>query len=73
MNVRQEARRRVNRAGSHDSLAAWREQVERARRGRGNGRDLARGAAGAYEDLLDSLFFYYGESMRAAEMGSREG
>jgi hypothetical protein len=76
MNVRREARRRVKEAERHDSLADWREQVEQALRGRGDIRDLARGASGAYEDLLDSLFFYYvyyGESMKAAEMGSREG
>jgi hypothetical protein len=26
----------------------------------------------AYKDFLDSIFFYYGESARAAEKGARE-
>jgi hypothetical protein len=73
MNVRQEPRRRMNEAEHYDSLADWREQVEQALRGRENPRDLAKGTAGAYEDLLDSLFFYYGESMRAVEKGIRRG
>lgn len=74
LNV-QEARRRVKGVERHDSLAVWREQVEQALRGRGDIQDLARGASDAYEDLLGSLYFYYlycGESMNAAEMGSRE-
>jgi hypothetical protein len=58
-------------------LDAWREQVEQARRGQEAGwslaQELARDSADAYEDFLDSIFFYYGENARAAEKGSREG
>ena len=67
---------RVTQKGHNDPLEAWREQVEEARRGRGAGRNLARGllqeSAEAYESFLDSIFFYYGESARAAEKGARE-
>ena len=34
---------------------------------------LAQESADAYEDFLDSIFFYYGEQARAAEKGTREG
>ena len=58
-------------------LDAWREQVEQARRGQEAGWSLAQGlardSADAYEDFLDSVFFYYGENARAAERGTREG
>ena len=58
-------------------LEAWREQVEEARRGQGAGRNTAWGlvqeSADAYKAFLDSIFFYYGESARAAERGTREG
>ena len=58
-------------------LDAWREQVEQARRGQEAGRSLAQGltrdSADAYEDFLDSIFFYYGENARAAKKGTREG
>jgi hypothetical protein len=58
-------------------LDAWREQVEQARRGQEAGwslaQELARDSADAYDDFLDSIFFYYGENARAAEKGSREG
>ena len=58
-------------------LDTWREQVEEARRGQEAGWSLAQGlardSAAAYEDFLDSIFFYYGESARAAERGTREG
>ncbi len=58
-------------------LDAWREQVEQARRGQeaswSLAQELARDSADAYEDFLDSIFFYYGENARAAEKGSREG
>ena len=58
-------------------LDAWREQVEQARRGQEAGWSLAQGltrdSAYAYEDFLDSVFFYYGENARAAERGTREG
>ena len=57
-------------------LDAWREQVEQARRGQEAGwslaQELARDSADAYEDFLDSIFFYYGENARAAERGDRD-
>ena len=56
-------------------LDAWREQVEQARRGQEAGWSLAQGlardSAAAYEDFLDSIFFYYGENARAAKKGGR--
>src|SRR5215207_10611457 len=68
---------RITQKEHNDLLDAWREQVEDARRGQGAGRNLARGlvleSAEAYKDFLDSIFFYYGESARAAERGTREG
>ena len=58
-------------------LDAWREQVEQARRGQeaswSLAQGLARDSADAYDDFLDSIFFYYGENARAAERGTREG
>jgi hypothetical protein len=61
----------------NDLLEVWREQVEQARRGQEAGQSLAQGlardSADAYEDFLDSIFFYYGENARAAEKGTREG
>ena len=58
-------------------LDVWREQVEQARRGQEAGRSLAQGlarnSADAYEDFLESVFFYYGENARAAEKGTKEG
>ena len=56
--------RRVTEHRHNDSLDPWRDQV---------GRDLGRESADAYEYFLDSLFFYYGESMRAVEKGTKEG
>ena len=68
---------RVTQKEHNDPLEAWREQVEEARRGQGAGRNLARGlvqeSADAHKGFLDSVFFYYGESARAAERGTREG
>src|SRR5215210_4531318 len=68
---------RITQKEHNDLLEAWREQVEEARRGQGAGRNLARGlvqeSADAYKAFLDSVFFYYGESARAAERGTREG
>jgi hypothetical protein len=69
---------RVTQERRNDPLEAWREQGQQLRRGlEANGKP-ARGpvqeeAADAYEDFLDSLFFYYGETTRAVERGSREG
>jgi hypothetical protein len=48
-----------------------------ARRGQEVGWSLAQGlaqeSAEAYQDFLESVFFYYGENARAAEEGTREG
>jgi hypothetical protein len=73
MVVQQQARRGVTQDSYDDLLDAWREQVEQARRGQEAGWSLPRESAEAYEDFLDSLFFYYGENARAAEKGTREG
>jgi hypothetical protein len=54
-------------------LDAWRDQVEQVLREQGVGRGIGRESATAYEDFLDSLFFYYGESMRAFESSTKEG
>jgi hypothetical protein len=68
---------RVTQKGHNDLLEAWREQVEEARRGQeaswSLAQDLARDSADAYEDFLESVFFYYGENARAAEKGTRRG
>jgi hypothetical protein len=66
---------RVTQKEHNDLLEAWREQVEEARKGQGAGRNLAWGlvqeSADAHKAFLDSIFFYYGESARAAEKGAR--
>ena len=58
-------------------LDVWREQVNQARRGQeaswSLAQGLARNSADAYEDFLESVFFYYGENSRAAEKGTKEG
>ena len=54
-------------------LDAWRDQVEQALREQGVGRGIGQESAGAYENFLDTLFFYYGESMRAVEKGTEGG
>jgi len=54
-------------------LDAWRDQVGQSLGEQQVGRDLGRASAGANEDFLDSLFFYYGESMRAFEKGTEGG
>ena len=68
---------RITQKEHNDLLDAWRDQVEEARRGQGAGRNPAWGLVGesadAYKAFLDSAFFYYGESARAAERGTREG
>jgi len=69
---------RVTQKRRNDPLEAWQEQVQQLRRGLEADGKPARGlvqeeAADAYEDFLDSLFFYYGETTRAVERGSREG
>jgi hypothetical protein len=61
----------------NDLLDVWREQVNQARREQEASWSLAQGlaqqSAEAYEDFLESVFFYYGENARAAEKGTREG
>jgi hypothetical protein len=54
--------------------SAARELVKQGRaRRRRSSQALASEAARTYADLLDDLFFYYRESIRAAERGTREG
>ena len=69
--------RRVTPQEYNDLLDVWREQVNQARRRQeaswSLAQGLARNSADAYEDFLDSIFFYYGENARAAEKGTREG
>jgi hypothetical protein len=69
--------RRVTSEENNDLLDVWREQVNQARRGQeaswSLAQGLARDSADAYEDFLESIFFYYGENARAAEKGTREG
>ena len=49
------------------------ELVEQARECRGASRTFARESARTYAAVLDDLFFYYRESIRAAEQSTREG
>jgi hypothetical protein len=74
--VVQQARRGTSEE-HNDLLDVWREQVNQARRGQEASWSLAQGlaqqSAEAYEDFLESVFFYYGENTRAAEKGTREG
>jgi hypothetical protein len=69
--------RRVTPEGHNDLLDVWREQIDQTRRGQEAGWSLAQGlaqeSADAYEDFLESVFFYYGENARATEKGTREG
>jgi hypothetical protein len=75
MDVRQA--RRVTPDEHNDPLDVWRAQVDQALRGQEAGWSFAQGlaqeSADAYEDFLESVFFYYGENARAAEKGTREG
>ena len=63
--------RRVTSEENNDLLDVWREQVNQARRGQEASLSLAQQSADAYEDFLESIFFYYGENARAAEKGAR--
>ena len=69
--------RQVTPERHNDLLDVWREQVNQARRGQEASWSLAQGlaqqSADAYEDFLESVFFYYGENARAAERGTTEG
>jgi hypothetical protein len=74
--VVQQAPRRVTPEEHFDLLEVWREQVDQARRGQEASWSLAEGlareSAHAYEDFLESVFFYYGENTRVAEKGTRK-
>jgi hypothetical protein len=65
--------RRVTSEEHNDLLDVWREQVNQARRGQEASLSLAQQSADAYEDFLESVFFYYGENAKAAEKGTTEG
>ena len=58
-------------------LDAWREQVEQAWNLRGEYRSLSQSVAEPYVepyvDYLESMFFYYGGNVRAAEKATAEG
>ena len=54
-------------------LNGWRGQVEQSLREQEDARGLGWESADAYEDFLESLFFYYGESMRAFEKSTKGG
>jgi hypothetical protein len=77
MVLQQASRRVITSEGYNDLLDVWREQVDQARRGQEASWSLAQGlaqeSAEAYEDFLESVFFYFGENARAAEKGTREG
>jgi hypothetical protein len=78
MVLQQSPRRGVITPEGHNYLLdVWREQVDQARRGQeaswSIAHGLARESAAAYEGFLESVFFYYGENVRAAEEGTREG
>ena len=66
--------RRVTPEEHNDLLDVWREQVNQARRGQeaswSLAQDLAQQSAEAYENFLESIFFYYSENARAAEKGT---
>jgi hypothetical protein len=76
MVLQQPPRRVITPEEHYDLLDVWREQVDQARRGQDASSSLAQGlaqeSAEAYEDFLESVFFYFGENARAAEEGTRE-
>ena len=57
----------------YHGLDDWREQVERAWNLGGEYRSLSQRVAEPYVDCLESMFFYYGENVRAAEKATAEG
>ena len=77
MVVQQAAPRRATPEEHNDLLDVWREQVDQARRGQeaswSVANVLAQESADAYEDFLESVFYYYSENARAAEEGTKEG
>ena len=56
--------RRVTSEEHNDLLDVWREQVSQARRGQEASLSLTQQSADAYEDFLESVFFYYGENAK---------
>ena len=56
--------RRVTSEEHNDLLDVWREQVNQARRGQEASLSLAQQSVDAYEDFLESVFFYYGENAK---------
>jgi hypothetical protein len=77
MVLQQTPRRVITPEEHNDLLDVWREQVNQARGGQEASWSLAQGlaqeSAEAYEDYLESVYFYFGENARAAEKGTREG
>jgi hypothetical protein len=77
MVLQQPPRRVITSEEHNDLLNVWRVQVDQARRGQEARWSIAQGlaqeSAEAYEDFLESVFFYFGENARAAEKGTREG
>jgi hypothetical protein len=77
MVLQQSPRKVITSEEHNDLLDVWREQVNQARRGQeaswSVAHVLAQESAEAYEDFLESVFFYFGENARAAEKGTREG
>jgi hypothetical protein len=71
MVLQQTVRRVITPEEHNDLLNVWREQVNQARRGQEVSWSLAQGLAQvlaeAYDDFLESVFFYFGENARAAE------
>ena len=61
------------RTQAEQNLDVWQEVLEQARKGQGAAQVLGKESMHAYADFLDSLFFYYGESARAAEKSTRQG
>ena len=59
--------RRVTSEENNDLLDVWREQVNQARRGQEASLSLAQQSADAYEDFLESVFFYYGENAKVQD------
>lgn len=76
LKVVQQARR-ISPEQHNDLLDVWREQVNQVQRGQeaswSVAQSLVQESAEAYEDFLESVFFYYGENARAAEKSTREG
>jgi hypothetical protein len=77
MVLQQSPRKVITSEEHNDLLDVWREQVNQARRGQeaswSVAHVLAQESAEAYEDFLESVFFYFGENVGAAEEGTKEG